>query len=74
MSTDEVLQEFRAPSKGTWTAFLICGLLLLVWIGVELMFVKAMLAGASPISGREPGAVLVRLLSPLESPSNLSSA
>jgi hypothetical protein len=57
MSTEEVLQEFRVPSKGTWTAFLICGVLLLVWIGVELMFVKARLAGAHPLSGKDSGGV-----------------
>ena len=57
MSTEEVLQEFRVPSKGTCTAFLICGVLLLVWIGVELMFVKARLAGAHPLSGKDSGGV-----------------
>src|SRR5216110_2902179 len=41
MSAEQALEEFRVPSKGTWTAFLICGLLLLVWVGVELMFVNA---------------------------------
>jgi hypothetical protein len=59
MSSEEVIKEFSVPSKGTWIAFLICGVLLLVWIGVELMFVNARLAGARPISSKEPGAVLV---------------
>ena len=57
MSTEEVLQEFRVPLKGTWPAFLICGVLLLVWIGVELMFVKARLANAHPLSGKDSGGV-----------------
>jgi hypothetical protein len=59
MSSKEVIKQFSVPSKGTWIAFLICGVLLLVWISVELMFVNARLAGARPISGKEPGAVLV---------------
>ena len=59
MSTKEVLQEFRAPSKGTWRAFLICGVLLFVWAWCEVMIVNAMLAGEHPISSKEPGAVPV---------------
>ena len=58
MSAEQVLEEFRVPSKGTWTAFLICGLLLLVWLGVELMFVNAWVAGEHPISSKERGVVL----------------
>ncbi len=63
MSTEEVLQEFRAPSKGTWTAFLTCGVLLLVWIGVELMFIEARLGGAQPLSGKDSGGVAVWTIS-----------
>jgi hypothetical protein len=58
MSSEEVIEQFSAPSKGTWIAFLTCGVLLLVWISVELMFLNARLVGARPISGKEPGAVL----------------
>src|SRR6266850_1280073 len=59
MSSEEVIKEFSVPSKGTWIAFLICGVLLFVWVGVEFMFMNAMLAGEHPISPKEHGAVLV---------------
>jgi hypothetical protein len=58
MASEEVIEEFLVPSKGTWTAFLICGVLLLVWIGVELMFVNTWLAGEHPKSGKEGGIVV----------------
>src|SRR5215831_6765966 len=59
MSTEKVLEEFRAPSKGRWRDFLTCGVLLLVWIGVELMIVKARLEGAHPLSGKDSGGAAV---------------
>ncbi len=59
MSSEEVIEEFLVPSKGTWTAFLICAVLLLVWIGVELMFVNTWLAGDHAKSGKEGGIIVV---------------
>src|ERR1051326_5504696 len=59
VSTDEVVKEFRVRSKGTWAAFLLCGVLLLLWVVMEVMFVKAWLSGARPISFKENGAILV---------------